>query len=324
MTARIFLTMAFILLSWGCSSSTNSDTAMLNPHPAWAAWDQTHSTEFIKNPDGCATCHGSTSDPLKSGGQARTSCFACHNHSTNAPCADCHLVQQKLWASNEDLHSASTVDVLTNADHNAAELLTDSCLKCHSTFDYPRGVAHFVTPLNQAGQPMGTWTALNSGDWHATKCEVCHDPYATNADKLAKYGSVLDGPWSAGYTNATKLPDAYQTVIAPSTGAVSTFTYADQTTLAVQATKLCNSCHDPADQGGDPNISVGGIDFGPQGGDSRAFVTTSHQGLGCINCHATHDFTPSVPETTPSCAASACHSSSKVGTLPGKVHVNHL
>lgn len=323
MAARIFFTLAVMLLSWGCSnSSSDRQQTLLNQHPA--NWTLTHSAEFIKSPDGCAACHGSTSDPAMSGGQARTSCFACHNHSTDAPCANCHLVQQKLWASNGDWHSASAADVLTNADHNAAEPLNDNCLKCHSTLDYPLGVAHFVTPLNQAGQPAGTWTALNPGDWHATKCEVCHDPYATNADKLAKYGSVLDGPWKAGYTNVANLPAANQTVINPSTGAVSTFTYGDQTKLAVQATKLCNSCHDPEDQGGDPNISVGGIDFGPQGGDSRAFVTTSHQGLGCIDCHATHDFTPSVPETTQSCAASGCHSSSKLGTLPGKVHVNHL
>ncbi len=322
MAARIFLTMAFVLLSWGCSDSNRTPPPMLNPHPA--DWTLKHSAEFIKNPDGCAACHGSALDPAKSGGPARTSCFACHNHSAGAPCADCHLVQQSLWASGNDLHSASAADVLTNVDHDTAELLTDSCLKCHSSFDYTRGIAHFVTPVNQAGQPAGSWTALNGGDWHATRCEVCHDPYATNPDKLAKYGAVLDGPWKAGYTNVAQLPDAYQTVVSPASGAVSAFTFADQATLAAQATKLCSSCHDPADQGGDPDITLSGVDYGPQGGDSRAYVTSSHQGLGCIDCHATHDFTPADPDATPSCAASACHATSRVGTLPGKVHVNHL
>lgn len=234
------------------------------------------------------------------------------------------MAQQAQWSSPSDLHAASAADVLTNVDHNTNELLINDCIMCHSTFQFPLGVAHFVTPVDQVGQPAGTWTAQNAGDWQATKCEVCHDPTATNPFKLAKYGSVLDGPWNPTYTNVTALPDAYQTVIDPATGAVSTYTYPDQTTLAAQASRLCDSCHDPADQGGDPNIILGGTDFGPQGGDSRAYVTTSHQGLGCVDCHPTHDFTPSAPNTTPSCAGAACHSIDRSGSLPGKVHFNHL
>lgn len=311
------------MISFGCTSS-RTESASLNPHPAWTEWYKSHAPQSVKNPAGCESCHGSTTDPKQSGGAAKLSCFSCHNHSVGSSCKDCHLVQQSLWASTNNLHAASAADVLANADHNTAELLNDNCLKCHSTFDYKLGVAHFVTPVNQAGQPAGTWNALNASDWHATKCEVCHDPTATNLDKLAKYGSVLDGPWQPSYTNVVNLPAAYQTLTNPSNGLVSTFTYPDQTKLAIQATKLCNSCHDPADQGGDPNISVGGIDYGPQGGDSRAYLTTNHQGLGCIDCHASHDFTPNVPVTNPSCAVSGCHSSSQAASLPGKVHVNHL
>ena len=314
--------MGFLLLGFGCSSST-SETAILNPHPAWVSWAQAHPVELAKGPAGCATCHGSTTDPAKSGGISRTSCFSCHNHSANAPCASCHLVQQKLWASSANRHAASAADVLTNVGHNSAELLNDNCLKCHSSFQVPLGVAHFVTPVNQIGQPAGSWAALNSSDWQATRCEVCHDPTSTNVAKLAKYGAILDGPWLAGYTKIADLPAASQTVIDPA-GVVSTFTFADQAALAVQATRLCHSCHNPDDQGAAPNIILGGIDYGPQGGDSRAFVTASHQGLGCIACHPTHDFTPVLPETTSSCVGSGCHSTSQVGTLPGKVHVNHL
>ena len=322
MTARLFLVLVVFIISFGCNDVTGQ-APMLNPHPEWTVWLQTHPAESVKNPTGCETCHGSTTQPAKSGGPSRTSCFSCHNHASDARCADCHLVQQRLWASAENLHAAAAADILANVDHNTAELLNDDCLKCHSPFQVPLGVAHFVTPLNQTGQPAGTWTVVNSGDWQATKCVACHDPVSTNINKLAKYGSVLDGSWKPSYTKISDLPSAYQTVVGP-TGTVSTFTYVDQTTLAVQATRLCNSCHDPADQGGDPNITVGGIDYGPQGGDSRAYVTTSHQGLGCIDCHPTHDFTPAAPETTASCAGSACHSTSKADSLPGKVHFNHL
>jgi hypothetical protein len=319
MNSRISVAVICALISMGCGSSRAGQP---NPHPA--DWTQAHPAAFIASPSSCVACHGSTSDPAASGGTSGTSCFSCHNHSANAPCANCHINEQFLWASSSDLHAATAAAVLTNPDHNSTELLIDDCLKCHASFQVPLGVAHFVTPVDTTGLPAGTWTALNGGAWQATRCEVCHDPTSTNTMKLAKYGSVLDGTWSAGYTPISGLAAAYQTVISPSTGAVSTFTFADQTTLEAQATKLCNSCHDPADQGGDPDITLGGIDYGPQGGDSRAYVTTSHQGLGCTSCHPTHDFTPVNPAATTTCGSAGCHATNRAGALPGKVHVNHL
>jgi len=239
------------------------------------------------------------------------------SHVAGAVCGNCHATEQLQWASSADLHAASGTDCLTNASHNTAELLTDDCLKCHSTFQYPLGVAHFVTPVDQSGHPAGTWTALNTSDWKATKCEVCHDPSSSDSLKLAKYGSVLDGQWSAGYTKISALPAAYQKIIDLTTGDTLTYVYPNQTTVAVQATKLCNSCHDPADQGGDPAMIVGGINYGPQGGDSRAYVATNHQGFGCTDCHKVHDFTHVTPETTPACKG--CHSVTRTGV----VHINH-
>jgi hypothetical protein len=238
-------------------------------------------------------------------------------HVTNAVCGNCHTTEQSEWASSADLHAASAADILTNVPHNTAELLNDDCLKCHSSFQYPLGVAHFVTPVDQVGNPAGTWTVQNMGDWKATKCEVCHDPSGTDSLRLAKYGSVLDGQWSAGYTQVLDLPAAYQKIINITNGDTSTFIYPNQTTVSVKATKLCNSCHDPADQGSDPAIVVNGIDFGPQGGDSRSYVALNHQGFGCTDCHAVHDFMPVTPETTPACKG--CHSLN----LTGKVHMNH-
>ncbi len=251
------------------------------------------------------------------GGFASCKKEAADPHVANADCGSCHATEQSQWAGPLNLHALSAADVLTNADHNTAELLTDNCLKCHSTFQYQLGVAHFVTPIDQTGNPAGTWTAINTGDWQATKCEVCHDPSATNAKKLAKYGSVLDGQWKAGYTNVSALPDAYQKVISLTTGSISTYTYPDQTTLSVQATKLCNTCHDPADQGSAPEVIVGGISLGPQGGDSRSFVATNHQGFGCIDCHNSHNYIQVNPQETAACIG--CHTVKQVG----KVHINH-
>jgi hypothetical protein len=242
-----------------------------------------------------------------------------NSHVANANCGGCHTTEESQWSDVADLHALATADVLTNVDHNTAELLNDDCLKCHSTFQYKMGVAHFVTPVDTIGSPAGTWTALNSGDWQATKCEVCHNPYATNKDRLAKYGSILDGQWNADYTSVSDLPDAYQQILDMSTSTISTYVYPDQTTLSVQATKLCSSCHDPADQGGDPEVVIGGVNFGSQGGDSRSFVVSSHKGFGCIDCHDSHTFQPVNPQITQACIV--CHSSGKV---TGKVHINHV
>ncbi len=238
-------------------------------------------------------------------------------HVANAACGNCHTTEKTQWASSDNLHAASVADVLTNAGHNTSELLKDDCLKCHSTFQYKLGVAHFVSPLDTIGSPAGTWTAMNASDWQATKCEVCHNPSATNKDKLAKYGSLLDGQWNAGYTSVSDLPDAYQSVLDMSTSTITTYVFPDQTTLSAQATKLCSSCHDPADQGGDPEVIVGGVNLGPQGGDSRSFVAKNHQGFGCIDCHDSHTFKPVDPRVTPVC--NKCH----VGDVSGKVHINH-
>ncbi len=71
---------AFALLLGGCSTS-NTQSTQLSPkgeHPA--GWLQTHYAEFIKNPDQCRTCHGSTTDPKAAGGIANVSCFSCHPH----------------------------------------------------------------------------------------------------------------------------------------------------------------------------------------------------------------------------------------------------
>jgi hypothetical protein len=239
-------------------------------------------------------------------------------HVANANCGSCHSSEKSQWSDVADLHALASADVLTNVDHNTTEILNDDCLKCHSTFQYKKGVAHFVTPADTIGSPAGTWTLLNSADWQATKCEVCHNPNSTNKDKLAKYGSILDGEWNADYTSVSDLPEAYQNVLDRFTSTISTYVFPNQTSLSIQATKLCNSCHDPADQGGDPEIVIDGVNFGSQGGDSRSFVLTNHKGIGCIDCHDSHTFIPVDPMTTLAC--NGCH----VRNLTGKVHINHM
>lgn len=248
----------------------------------------------------------------------KTTTTPANPHVAGANCASCHATEQGQWASAQDLHALPVAAVLTNPDHNSTELLNGDCIKCHSTFQYKLGIDHFVTPIDMTGSPAGTWTAKNAKDWQATKCEVCHDPASNDSMKLAKYGSELDGPWSAGYINLSTLPAAYQVVRSLTTGMTWTYYYPSQNSLPVLATKLCNSCHDPADEGTDPAISLNGISCGPQGGDSRAYVASNHQGFNCIDCHNPHTFEPIDPTTKQACLG--CHSTPRTG----KVHLNHL
>lgn len=284
-----------------------------------------------------------------------------------ADCSGCHSDQAAQWASPADLHAASAQDVLGSTDHNSQEVPKDNCLLCHSAFQffqyngsvdstttgfqipdsalgpvdlgggpyYANAVTHFVSPI----AATGPWTISNAGDWQATKCEVCHDPSATNPAKLAKYGAVLDGNvQSAGWyfnaslpaTDTHGLPDAYRYVYNVSTHLFDQVAYSDQTTLPVEATKVCVSCHGADDQGGDPAIVKRSTNYGAQGGDSRSFVTAAHKAFGCADCHQTHDFAPvKDPRKDQICNRAGCHVASgpaKLGgaTGAGVVHINHI
>jgi hypothetical protein len=281
-------------------------------------------------------------------------------HVAGLDCGSCHKAEFALWSSPNDLHAASASTILGVADHNRNEVPKDDCLLCHAMFQaislhavvdtsgtvtgtkipksaygpvddptqtyYSGAISHFVSPINA----KGPWTVTNGADWRATKCEVCHDPSSTDLYKLAKYGAWLDSQPQAAYIQLnTGMPVAYNFVFQKK-GFVQT-TYKDQSAISIHATKLCDSCHDPNDEGSDPAKIIHGVNYGPQGGDSRAYVTASHANLGCIDCHKTHDFTPETlaqAVTDPNCIGLGCHNLSapapKSPGDPGVVHVNHI
>jgi Cytochrome c554 and c-prime len=272
----------------------------------------------------------SSAPTTTSSASSTTSAASLPNHVAGADCASCHAAEQAAWASPQDKHAASPTDVLLNTEHNQAEGLppangnpANDCLLCHSAFQAKAlTVGDFVQPLNAGTNnggpllPEGSWSLkAAAGSWQATKCEVCHDPTATNARKLAKY----DGD-TGTYQNVSSAAPVSHVL------SFATKTFADvpvKAGLSAAATRLCDSCHDPEDQGGD-NPPAGSEAYDKQGGDSRAFVTESHKGLGCNDCHLTHDFIPADPAATPTCKGSACHDVDRSGQGPGVVHVNHL
>jgi hypothetical protein len=106
------------------------------------------------------------------------------DHRRGANCETCHGKEHKTWATS--LHSASAADVLTNEEHNSAELLTDECITCHSPFQVGKlKISGLVQPIDQ----NGPWKIIKKGadQWQATKCEVCHDPTSKAKFKLAFY-----------------------------------------------------------------------------------------------------------------------------------------
>lgn len=251
-------------------------------------------------------------------------------HVAGADCASCHSAEQAAWASAKDKHASSAADVLLNVEHNQAEGLPpangspdNECLLCHSPFQAKSfTVGDFVQPLNAGTDnggpllPEDSWSLeAAAGNWQATKCEACHDPTASNSKKLAKY----DGD-TATYQDVTQGSPVSHVFN------FTTKTYTDVPVTAglpAAATTLCDSCHDPADQGGD-DPPTGSEAYGAQGGDSRSFLTESHNGLGCNDCHRTHDFQPADPDATAGCKTSGCHDVDRSGQNPGVVHVNHL
>jgi hypothetical protein len=289
------------------------------------------------------------------------------HHVAGLDCTRCHEPQSTQWSSAEDLHAASAATILGVKAHNNAEVPKDDCLLCHSMFQavglhatvdptgtasgtkvaksaygpvddpaqtyYSGAVSHFITPVTA----KGPWTITNASEWQATKCEVCHDPSSGATAKLAKYGAWLDSQPTAGYIQLdTGMPVAYAYLyetsqIKRNQGDYVRTDYKDQSAISVHGTKLCDSCHDPDDQGGDPAKVVSGRNYGPQGGDSRSYMTANHANLGCIDCHKGHTFAPETSAqaaTDTKCIGMGCHNvgapAPRTATDPGVVHTNHI
>ena len=108
-------------------------------------------------------------------------------HVAGADCVSCHTGEHKRWSTT--LHAADAAAVLTNEEHNKAELLIDECITCHAPFQASKfKVADFVQPIDQ----KGPWKVVeaNANQWQAIKCEVCHDPTSTAPQKLAFYDAA--------------------------------------------------------------------------------------------------------------------------------------
>lgn len=188
----------FALLAWGCAGTARNATAPVNAstgqHPA--AWIQNHWAEYVKSPDQCRACHGSTADPAAAGGISKVSCFSCHTNGVNHPAG---------WADPAQHGRAAKLAPSTNPTAMAGFA---HCAKCHGT-TFSDGLAiscktcHTKAP--HPGMPWHGTTAsltnhITTNISNAPECYKCH---AGGANSTIKPVTPAPAGTAPGCTNAT-------------------------------------------------------------------------------------------------------------------------
>jgi len=166
MAGTLFAVVLAFLIG-GCASSNDKTPQFSGQGQHPANWLQVHYAEFIKNPDQCRTCHGSTTDPAKAGGIAAVSCFTCHPHGPS---------HQPGWAAANQ-HGRLGAQATPSSSGGFA-----ACAKCHGT-NFDNGLAvsckscHTKSPhpsrpwlSNTLAEPSHTMTDVAN----APECAKCH------------------------------------------------------------------------------------------------------------------------------------------------------
>ena len=164
------------LMSWGCSGTAGKAVAFSEAqgqHPS--NWIQVHYAEYVKSPDQCRSCHGSTSDPAQAGGISKVSCFSCHTNGVNHPSG---------WsdASQHGRNGAQLAPVTTTAPAVPVMAGFGHCAKCHgSTYDNGITVSckscHTKAPHPDKPWRGPTFTSpshVNTNGGNAPECAKCH------------------------------------------------------------------------------------------------------------------------------------------------------
>lgn len=163
--------LALALLAWGCAGTAGKTAAFdaaAGEHPK--TWISTHWAEYVKAPDQCRSCHGSTADPAQAGGIAQVSCFTCHPNGINHP---------DNWALPGQ-HGRLGAQAAPNLANPIAMVGFAHCAKCHGT-TYDKGLAiSCLTCHTKAPHPNTPWTGKTVGAPSHVQTEI------TNAPECAK------------------------------------------------------------------------------------------------------------------------------------------
>lgn len=169
--ASLALSLALALLAWGCGGTANPSAARFDAtkgaHPA--DWMPTHYAEFVKNPDQCRSCHGSTTDPALAGGTSKVSCFTCHpggpSHPTGWSAANQH---GRLGAQLAPAQFAGFAYCTKchGADYASPMVNTPSCKACHTKAPHP--------DKPWRGATVATPTHVMTDAGNVPQCYRCH------------------------------------------------------------------------------------------------------------------------------------------------------
>jgi uncharacterized lipoprotein YmbA len=215
-------------------------------------------------------------------------------HVAGTDCAKCHTEEHKRWANT--LHAARPADMLTNAEHNKAELLSDECLQCHAPFQAARfHIGDFVQPVDQ----KGPWKVVdkNAAAWQAIQCETCHDPTSQAPKMLAYYNPVKQAyePVKDSVTLCEKCHRPGTDDSRDLKGSVheglqcATCHFQKGTEMSLDPKQACVQCH-PAVNPGHPDVAT--LDttlLNPDSPHNIHFLT-------CKTCHPNGTPTPGAPK----------------------------
>lgn len=111
-----------------------------------ATWVKDHWAEYLKTPNECRTCHGSTTDPAQAGGVAKVSCFSCHTTGVDHPTGWALAAQHGQLAQAAPVTTvAPAIPVMAGFAHCAkchgsnygGGLSGSSCMTCHTKAPHP-------------------------------------------------------------------------------------------------------------------------------------------------------------------------------------------
>lgn len=193
---RTFFALAIAVLFWGCTTSNAQApkfSAEQAAHPS--GWVQNHWAEFLKNPDQCRTCHGSTTDKTTTGGVSGVTCFQCHQ---NGPS---HQAGWEVAAQHGRLGAQA---VPSNTSGFAY------CAKCHgSTYDNPVGTTPSCKSCHKkAPHPDRPWNGASLSVPNHTLTQVANAPecfkcHAAGANSTLKPSATPPAGTAPGCFNNT-------------------------------------------------------------------------------------------------------------------------
>lgn len=215
-------------------------------------------------------------------------------------CQTCHPQEWADWSQSG--HAMTLSAQLLNADHDTAELLDQTCVKCHSPELGTVKISDIVQPIDQKGPWKLVGQYANAGDTPAIPCLACHQPHAQKPAGLLPGMDFADE--STFYRNVAApevtnlyIYDAFAqkyidpAPIAPVMNGDQAIPIAD-----TRANRVCYTCH--ATEKAESNLFEPNTP--PQGdnsvstGDDRTLMGV-HQGIPCVTCHmpgGSHTFNP--------------------------------